>query len=140
MKLEDKWASSGVWTSPTTIIYRLGLGAQQFGSPYTSVVLLSDISQGGSILLHCKYRVSCTRKCKCAKAGLSCTSLCRRDGACATTEIKNLIKFRQYNDIDYYDNIPLIVTSTMTFFDFIHKQNNSQHRLVNCPEYIHQPE
>ena len=50
--------------------------------------LLSDISHTGSLLLHCNCRVSCTGNCKCARAGLNCTSLCRCDGACAATEIQ----------------------------------------------------
>ena len=50
--------------------------------------LLSDIRHTGSLLLPCNCRVSCTGNCKCARAGLNCTSLCRCDGACAATEIQ----------------------------------------------------
>ena len=39
--------------------------------------LLPDTSQTCSLLIHCYCRVSCSGNCKCARAGLNCTSLCR---------------------------------------------------------------
>ena len=48
--------------------------------------LLPDTSQACSLLVHCNCRVSCTGNCKCSRAGLNCTSLCRCDGACAANE------------------------------------------------------
>ena len=48
--------------------------------------LLPDTSRACSLLIHCNCKVACTGNCKCARASLSCTSLCRCNGDCAAKE------------------------------------------------------
>ena len=43
---------------------------------------LPDASHGCSILLHCGCSVACKGNCKCFRAGIRCSQLCKCDGGC----------------------------------------------------------
>ncbi len=47
---------------------------------------LPDASHGCSLLLHCGCTVACTGNCKCSKAGLHCSSLCKCEGGCTNND------------------------------------------------------
>ena len=43
---------------------------------------LNDASEACSILLHCGCIKACTGRCKCKRAGIQCTTLCKCEGGC----------------------------------------------------------
>lgn len=47
---------------------------------------LEDSSKACSILLQCGCMKSCTRNCKCSRAGVRCTGLCKCEGGCVNNE------------------------------------------------------
>lgn len=47
---------------------------------------LEDSSKACSILLQCGCVKSCTRNCKCSRAGVRCTGLCKCEGGCVNNE------------------------------------------------------
>ena len=46
---------------------------------------LPVLSQACSLLLHCGCTVACSGNCKCNRAGLRCTSLCKCQGGCTNS-------------------------------------------------------
>ena len=53
--------------------------------PYWTV--LGDASSACAMMLHCGCTTSCVKNCKCAKAGLRCTPLCKCEGGCTRSNI-----------------------------------------------------
>ena len=49
--------------------------------------VLSDASKACSILLHCGCVTTCGGRCKCKRAGVSCSSLCKCEGGCINNEV-----------------------------------------------------
>jgi len=49
---------------------------------------LNDASMACAILLHCTCRKSCTGRCKCNRAGVKCTALCKCEGGCVNNDDK----------------------------------------------------
>lgn len=47
---------------------------------------LEDVSKACSLLLHCGCAVACKGNCKCHRAGLRCTTLCKCEGACTSND------------------------------------------------------
>ena len=47
---------------------------------------LKDASKLCSILLHCGCETSCTRNCKCSRAVVHCTGLCKCEGGCMNND------------------------------------------------------
>ena len=47
---------------------------------------LADVSKACSLLLHCGCVVACKGNCKCWRAGLCCSPLCKCEGACANND------------------------------------------------------
>ena len=47
---------------------------------------LADASNACSTLLHCGCIASCTRNCKCTRAGVNCTRLCKCEGGCINSD------------------------------------------------------
>jgi hypothetical protein len=46
---------------------------------------LPDVGHACSLLLHCGCTVACSGNCKCTRAGLHCTSLCKCQGGCTNS-------------------------------------------------------
>ena len=47
---------------------------------------LEDVSKGCSLLLNCGCVVACKGNCKCHRAGLRCTTLCKCEGGCTNND------------------------------------------------------
>lgn len=47
---------------------------------------LEDVSSACSMLIHCGCKKSCVKNCKCEKAGLRCTPLCKCQGGCTRNQ------------------------------------------------------
>lgn len=47
---------------------------------------LADASNACALLLHCGCQKACQGNCKCSKAGVRCTALCKCDGGCANND------------------------------------------------------
>ena len=60
--------------------------------------ILEDVSQACWQLFHCNYEKACKGNCKCGKAGLRCTVLCRWETWCIN------------NDRAYYDSRSTLVS------------------------------
>ena len=48
---------------------------------------LEDASKACAMLLHCGCKKSCTGNCKCSKAGLRCTPLCKCEAGCTRSQL-----------------------------------------------------
>ena len=48
--------------------------------------MLEDVSKACSLLFHCNCEKACKGNCKCGKAGLRCTVLCRCEGGCINND------------------------------------------------------
>ena len=51
---------------------------------------LSDASQACSILLHYGCTKACTGRCKCKRAGVKCTTLCKCEGGCLNIVMRTI--------------------------------------------------
>ena len=47
---------------------------------------LDDVSKACALILHCGCVVACKNRCKCHRAGLRCTTLCKCDGGCTNND------------------------------------------------------
>jgi len=50
---------------------------------------LADVSQACSLLLHCGCTIACRGNCKCHRAGLRCSILCKCEGGCTNNDSEN---------------------------------------------------
>ena len=57
--------------------------SQQWVSFWTT---LADASKAYALLLHCGCKKACRGHCKCSKAGVRCTSLCKCEGGCVNND------------------------------------------------------
>lgn len=48
---------------------------------------LDDASKACAMLLHCGCQKSCTGNCKCSKAGMRCTPLCKCEAGCTRSQL-----------------------------------------------------
>ena len=48
---------------------------------------LDDASSACALMLHCGCKKSCSKKCKCAQAGLRCTPLCNCEAGCTRNNL-----------------------------------------------------
>ena len=58
-------------------------GTSSWGPLWTT---LNDASAACAILLHCSCLKSCTGRCKCSRAGVQCTTLCKCEGGCVNNK------------------------------------------------------
>ena len=56
------------------------------GSMHLAAVMLSNASEACAVLLNCGCLKACVGNCKCAKAGLKCTTLCKCEGGCINND------------------------------------------------------